>query len=190
MCSEIAEVFSRAPKTKVRCSRLETLEEDIDSIVTAGNSYGLMSAGFDAAVVHVLGDKIEDRVREHIACEFFGEQPVGSAFVLKTEHAKYKTLVHAPTMRTPGPIDHTDHVYTSTWASLLAIAKHNRSDADSIEHALFPLMGTGFGRVSHREAARQMTAAIRHFRYPQRINDWNLVVARERSITHKISLEN
>ncbi len=59
--------------------------------------------------------------------EYFGEQPVGSAFVLSTGHPAVPFLAHAPTMRVPGSIEGTDKVYCATWAALLAIHAHNRS---------------------------------------------------------------
>ncbi len=169
-------------------ARVEDLDIRFDAIVTAGNAYGLMSAGFDAAVIRIAGAQLEARVQDRIASDYLGEQPVGTAFVIDAKCATFPHLVHAPTMRTPGCIRGTDKVYTSTWASLLAIYNFNRRSEEhsrpKINRVLLPLMGAGFGRVEPSESARQMAAAITHLRHPQRVKNWDLVVGRERSITH------
>lgn len=121
-----------------------------------------MSAGFDAAVVHAMGTDIEERVQERIANDYLGEQPVGTAFVIDSGSTSFPYLVHAPTMRTPGCISGTDKVYTSTWASLLAIYNFNRGCEDKglakIRRVLLPLMGAGFGRAITHD---QGVAAVR-----------------------------
>jgi O-acetyl-ADP-ribose deacetylase (regulator of RNase III) len=114
--------------------------------------------------------------------EFFGEQPVGTAFVMPTGHTSIPFLVHAPTMRVPGSIAGTDKVYSATWAALLAIHAHNRTSDQTIEVAAMPAMGTGFGGVPFDEAARQMATAYRHYREPPYRLDWDFVVERQKAI--------
>ena len=125
-----------------------------------------MTAGIDAAVVRFFGEPLMQRVQHRIMDEFFGEQPVGTAFVLSTGHPAVPFLAHAPTMRVPGSIEGTDKVYSATWAALLAIHAHNRASEHKIEVAVFPAMGTGFGGVPYGEAARQMAVAYRHYLEP------------------------
>ncbi len=123
-------------------------------------------------------------VQQRIMDDYYGEQPVGTAFILATGDEAIPFIAHAPTMRVPGSIDGTDKVYSATWAALLAIAAHNRSDPRKIEAAAFPAMGTGFGGVSFDEAARQMAAAYRHFLEPPHRLDWDLVAARQLAICY------
>ena len=61
-----------------------------------------MTAGIDAAVVRFFGEPLMQRVQHRIMDEFFGEQPVGTAFVLSTGHPAVPFLAHAPTMRARG----------------------------------------------------------------------------------------
>src|SRR5262249_27565823 len=143
-------------------ARFEELEPH-DGFVTAGNSFGIMTAGIDAAVVRVFGEDLMRGVQHRIMDQYFGEQPVGTAFVIPTGDLRVPFLVHAPTMRVPGSIAGTDKVYTATWAALLAIHAHNRGSEQPIETVAFPAFGTGFGSVAFDEAARQMAAAYRHF---------------------------
>lgn len=181
MCDAFRDRFDGLPGVRVVQARFEDLEPH-DCFVTAGNSFGLMSAGIDAAVVRFFGEALMQRVQHRIMDDFFGEQPVGTAFVLPTGHAAVPFLCHAPTMRVPGGIDGTDKVYNATWAALLAIHAHNRASGPSIEVAAFPAMGTGFGAVPFGEAARQMAAAYRHFLEPPHRLDWDFVVERQKAI--------
>ena len=141
-----------------------------------------MTAGIDAAVVRFFGEPLMQRVQHRIMDEFFGEQPVGTAFVLSTGHPAVPFLAHAPTMRVPGSIEGTDKVYSATWAALLAIHAHNRASEHKIEVAVFPAMGTGFGGVPYGEAARQMAVAYRHYLEPPHKLDWDFVAERQRAI--------
>lgn len=153
-----------------------------DCFVTAGNSYGLMSAGIDAAVVHRFGAALQDAVQLRIMNEHLGEQPVGSAFLLETGHADVPFLCHAPTMRLPGDITGTDNVYRATRAALLCVYHHNRAAERSIHSVVFPAFGAGFGGVAAEEAARQMAVAWRLFQEPPYPPSWDRALARERLI--------
>jgi O-acetyl-ADP-ribose deacetylase (regulator of RNase III) len=181
MCAAFRGRFAGLPGIRVIRGRFEDLEPH-DCFVTAGNSFGLMTAGIDAAVVRVFGETLMQRVQHRIMDQFFGEQPVGTAFIVPTGHPAIPFLAHAPTMRVPGSIEGTDKVYNATWAALLAIHAHNLASAHKIEVAAFPAMGTGFGGVSFDEAARQMAVAYRHYREPPHRLDWDFVAERQKAI--------
>jgi O-acetyl-ADP-ribose deacetylase (regulator of RNase III) len=181
MCVALRQRFEGLPGVRVIRATFEELNPH-DCFVTAGNSFGLMTAGIDAAVVRFFGELLMEKVQHRIMDEFFGEQPVGTAFVVSTGHRAVPFLAHAPTMRVPGSIEGTDKVYTATWAALLAIHAHNRASEHKIEVAAFPAMGTGFGGVPYGEAARQMAAAYRHYLDPPHRLDWAFVVERQKAI--------
>ena len=165
MCAAFRERFDGLPNVRVVKGRFEDLEPH-DCFVTAGNAFGLMTAGIDAAVVRRFGEPLMLRVQQRIMNDYFGEQPVGTAFVLPTDNPSLPFLCHAPTMRVPGSIEGTDKVYAATWAALLAIQVHNRTSGERIEVVALPAMGTGFGCVPFGEAARQMAVAYRHLLEP------------------------
>jgi len=183
MCQAFRRRFDGLPQIRVVQASFEDLEPH-DGFVTAGNAFGMMSAGIDAAVARFFGGDLVHRVQLEIMDRYLGEQPVGSAFVLATGHAGIPFLVHAPTMRVPGSIEGTDKVYTATWAALLAVHAHNRLDDRPIETLAFPAMGTGFGGVPHDEAARQMAAADRHYLDPPHRIDWEHVANRQKAICY------
>src|SRR5512133_707249 len=87
MAAAFRSKFSAFPAVNVVLGSWEQLPPH-DCFVTAGNCYGLMSAGIDAVVVRELGTEVQDAVQLRILNEFLGEQPVGSAFLLETGNAR------------------------------------------------------------------------------------------------------
>src|SRR3954452_11110585 len=175
--------FAGLPGARVVRGRFEDLGPH-GCFVTAGNAFGLMTAGIDAAVVRRFGEDLMARVQHRIMDQYFGEQPVGTAFILPTGDPALPFVCHAPTMRVPGSIEGTDKVYAATWAALLAVVAHNRTGAGRIEVVALPAMGTGFGGVLFGEAARQMAVAYRHLLEPPHRLDWDWVAARQLAICY------
>lgn len=183
MCSAWRNHFSGLSEVRILNIRFKQLPPH-DCFVTAGNCYGIMTAGIDAAVVGFLGEELMKSIQFRIMDEYLGEQPVGTSFVQSTGTPDYPFVAHTPTMRVPGSIDGTDHVYVATWAAFLAVYRHNTQHFDSnrINTIVFPALGAGFGGVSYWEVARQMSAAFRHYLNPPHRMDWNMVVNREKQI--------
>ena len=186
VCETLSARFAGLPDVRTFACRMEELPPH-DAFVTAGNAFGIMTAGVDAAVVGFHGERLMTGVQDRIRDEYLGEQPVGTAFVQSTGTPGYPFLVHAPTMRVPGSIEGTDKVYAATWAALLAVYRHNaaaRRDGTGgeIETVAFPALGCGFGGVAPDESARQMAAAYRFYlRPPHRLN-WDAAIERQKAI--------
>jgi O-acetyl-ADP-ribose deacetylase (regulator of RNase III) len=183
MCDAFTDRFAGLSGVRVIRGTFEDLPPH-DCFVTAGNAFGIMTAGIDAAVVHRFGKNLMDRIQHRIMDQYMGEQPVGTAFVITTDHPAIPFIAHAPTMRVPGSIAGTDKVYTATWAALLAIQEHNQTADRQIETVAFPAMGTGFGGVPFSEAARQMAAAWRHYLDPPHRLNWDVVTDRHKAICY------
>jgi O-acetyl-ADP-ribose deacetylase (regulator of RNase III) len=183
MCAAFRERFGGLPRVRVVRGRFEDLTPH-DCFVTAGNSFGIMSAGIDAAVARFHGEAFVRRVQHRILDRFLGEQPVGTAFIEATGHSDYPFVAHAPTMRVPGSIEGTDKVYCATWAALLAVLAHNVEHDGEIQTLAFPAMGTGFGGVPFGEAARQMAVAYAHYLDPPHRLDWDFVIERNKAIAY------
>jgi len=182
-CEIFSARFAGLPRVKILRQRYEDLPPH-DAFVTAGNSFGHMTAGIDAAVIRYFGIELMERVQLWIMDQYLGEQPVGTAFVIATGRPERPFVIHAPTMRVPGSIEGTDKVYTSTWAALLAAHAHNLTNAARIETIVFPAMGTGFGNVSFDEAARQMRVAWQMYLDPPHRLNWDWVVHRHKAISY------
>ena len=135
-----------------------------DCIATAGNSFGLMDAGIDLAVVKFFGRDLMKRIQSRILDEYCGEQPVGTSMIVATGNPDHPFVAHTPTMRAPMNISGTDNVYLATWATLLAARAHNANpDQRPIRTLAVPGFGTGSGGMEILEASLQMRLALEHF---------------------------
>jgi O-acetyl-ADP-ribose deacetylase (regulator of RNase III) len=153
-----------------------------DCLVSPANSFGMMDAGMDAAIIQFFGISLERKVKERILEDYLGEQPVGTSLIIETEHAKHPFLAHTPTMRVPMSIKGTDVPYVAMWAMLLAIWQHNKTSQKKISSVVCPGLGTGIGQVPHTEAARQMAVAYDHFLYPPKTINTFVAASRQLQI--------
>jgi O-acetyl-ADP-ribose deacetylase (regulator of RNase III) len=169
--------FRPHPEVEIVCGPFEELPA-FDCVITAGNSFGLMDAGMDLAVVRYFGTTLMERIQKLILNDHLGEQPVGTSLIVPTGHPEHPFVAHTPTMRVPMNISGTDHVYVALWAALTAAHRHNRTEDRKIRTLACPGLGTGTGGVPLLEAAIQMRLAYEHFKKPP---GWiNPTVAQER----------
>lgn len=157
--------FREHPEVEIVCGRFEDLPV-FDCVVTAGNSFGLMDAGMDLAVVKYFGHHLMERIQKRILDEHLGEQPVGTCLIVRTELDARPYVAHAPTMRIPMNIQGTDNVYLALWATLTAVHRHNQVDPRKIDTLACPALGTGTGGMDKVEASLQMRLAYEHFLNP------------------------
>lgn len=181
MCDQWRIRFAQLPRVTILQSRFESLPPH-DCFVTAGNAFGIMNAGIDAAVIEVHGVDLMKRIQHRILNDYLGEQPIGTSFIEPTGNASYPYVAHSPTMRVPGSIAGTDKVYCATWASLLAVYQFNVANKRVIRTAVLPAMGAGFGGVPFSEVARQMAVAYRHYLEPPHRMEWEMVASRNQAI--------
>jgi O-acetyl-ADP-ribose deacetylase (regulator of RNase III) len=153
-----------------------------DCLVSPANSFGMMDAGMDAAIVRFFGIALEGAVKQRILSDYLGEQPVGTSLIVNTERAQHSFLAHTPTMRVPTSIKGTDIPYIAMRAMLLAIRQHNRTHQTKISSVVCPGLGTGIGGVPHPEAARQMAIAYDSFLYPPQKIDTFVAASRQLQI--------
>ncbi len=183
MCEAFRRCFDDLPKVRFIEGLFEDLEPH-DCFVTAANSFGIMNAGIDAAVIRFHGEDLMKRIQFRILDEYLGEQPIGTSMIEATNNGKFPFVAHTPTMRVPGSIKGTDKIYVATWAALVAVYRHNVTSDQKIDSVAFPAMGAGFGGVPYDEVARQMSVAYSHYLHPPHRFDWDMVIARHRSIAY------
>ena len=125
------------------------LEADVDVIVNAANSQGLMGGGVAGAIRRAAGEAVEQ--------EATAQAPVavGKAILTTAGKLPYKGIIHAPTMVQPSDASSPEMVYKATQAAI-ALAQ-----ARGFQSIALPGMGTGVGQVPVGEAARAMVEAIR-----------------------------
>ena len=153
-----------------------------DCMVSAANSFGLMDGGVDGAITRFFGDALMDAVQARIIANYFGEQPVGTSFIIESGHPDHPFLAHTPTMRVPMPIAGTDNVYNAMFAMLRAVVAHNRSDPRTIRAVACPGLGTATGRMDHGEAARQMRLGLHAIRFPVTEISWPVAQLRHQNV--------
>jgi O-acetyl-ADP-ribose deacetylase (regulator of RNase III) len=156
---------------EVHCGPFEKIV-GYDCIATAGNSFGLMDAGMDLAVLKFFGQSLQERIQRVILDDYLGEQLVGTSFIIASGRQEPAWVAHTPTMRIPMNVTGTDYVYLATWATLLAVHRHNRQPGIApIRMLVCPAFATGTGGVSSLEAGIQMRVAWEHFqRVPSYLN--------------------
>lgn len=147
-----------------------------DCLASPANSFGLMDGGMDAAITNYFGDQLQQRVQARIIEEYYGEQPIGTSFIIETNNDKIPYLAHTPTMRVPADIRGTDNVYRATKATLIAA---ERADINSI---ILPAFGAGAGRMHPQEVARQMSLALKYVKNPPEYIDWSYARFRDYEI--------
>ncbi len=181
LCAAMRAAFTTLPDVEVVQGYFENLPE-FDCMVSPANSFGLMDGGVDGAITDFFGEQLMIRVQRHIIEDYFGEQPVGTSFIIETNHPRHPFLAHTPTMRVPMTIAYTDNVYKAMAAMLLAVHKHNQTAERKIEMIACPGLGTGIGEVPFKEAARQMSLAYRNFLNPPSSINWHYATDRQMRI--------
>jgi len=157
--------------------------ESYDCIATAGNSFGLMDAGIDLAIVRRFGRPLMERIQERILCDYLGEQPVGTSMIVPTHNDDHPFVAHTPTMRTPMNVSQCDNVYLATWATFLACRQHNETEPEKpIRKLVLPAFATGTGGVDAIEASLQMKIACEHFLSPPEFINPSMAQARQERI--------
>ena len=183
MCMAFKKHFASLPNVNIVKGLFERLPPH-DCFVTAGNSYGIMNAGIDAAVIKFHGIELMQKVQYQIQADFLGEQPIGTSIIIETQKENYPFVAHTPTMRVPGSIVGTDKVYQSTFAALTAIYRHNINSETRINSVVIPALGAGWGCVKYEEVARQMAVAYKNYLYPPHNMNWEMAAARQKEICY------
>ena len=133
--------------------------EDIDGIVSPANSFGIMTGGYDKAIIDYLGERAQTNVYTILDILFDGYQPIGTCCPIVFD--KY-TILHTPTMRTPEEII-DQRVVFDCMLSCLNCAKKSK-----LESIVIPAFGACTGKVP-----KNIVAELMRFAYDIFINDVN-----------------
>jgi O-acetyl-ADP-ribose deacetylase len=138
------------------------LDTDVQVIVNAANSLGLMGGGVAGAIKRAAGAEVEREAAKNAPIR------VGKAVLTSGGKTKFRGIIHAPTMPEPGMRIPVENVAFAISAAL-ALA-----DEKGFESIAIPGMGTGVGGVAHADAARMMVETIQAFA-PRRLKSVMLV---------------
>jgi O-acetyl-ADP-ribose deacetylase len=128
------------------------LDVDTQVIVNAANSHGLMGGGVAGIIRRVAGFQVEEEARKQAPI------PVGMAVLTSGGRTKFRGIIHAPTMPEPAMRIPPTNVGAATRAALVL------ADEQGFQTLALPGLGTGVGKVSPQEAAREMVEEVRRFK--------------------------
>lgn len=127
------------------------LDMDVQAIVNAANSRGIMGGGVAGVIRRAAGPEVDEEAQRQAPI------PVGSAVMTSGGRTRFQAIIHAPTMPEPAMRIDPQNVALATRAAL-ALA-----DARGLTSIAVPGMGTGVGGVAHGDAAAMMIKEIRAF---------------------------
>jgi O-acetyl-ADP-ribose deacetylase len=136
-------------RIQIRVVQGSILDTDVQAIVNAANSRGIMGGGVAGVIRRAAGLEVDEEARRQAPI------PVGSAVVTSGGRTRYQAIIHAPTMPEPAMRIDPENVALATRAAL-ALA-----DARGFASVAIPGMGTGVGGVAHADAAAMMITEIR-----------------------------
>lgn len=106
-CRKLEEQFCGVSNVQVVHSDIKRFyrenKDKIDCLVSPANAFGMMTGGYDAALSEILGWDFQYKVQDYIKENFYGEQGVGTSFIIKTDVPNL-SLIHTPTMQYPSKI--------------------------------------------------------------------------------------
>jgi O-acetyl-ADP-ribose deacetylase (regulator of RNase III) len=149
-------------RIQIRVVQGSILEVDVQAIVNAANSHGIMGGGVAGVIKRAAGPEVDEEARRQAPI------PVGSAVVTSGGRTRYQAIIHAPTMPEPAMRIDPQNVALATQAALVL------ADARGFASVAIPGMGTGVGGVAHADAATMMIKEIRAF-VPQALQSVVLV---------------
>lgn len=141
-------------------------QKKVRCVVSPANAFGLMDGGYDLAITQWYGNQLQERVQQYIIEHFYGEQPVGTSFIIEANKDN-QYLIHTPTMRTPQPIEDPRVIYQCMRTTLMEAKKNN------IESILIPMFGGSCGRVRPQIVAEMMWKAYKQLQDPPLKIDWD-----------------
>src|SRR2546427_11897669 len=80
---------------QVRLVQGSILEVDVQAIVNAANSRGIMGGGVAGVIKRAAGPEVDEEAQRQAPI------PVGSAVVTSGGRTRYQAIIHAPTMPAP-----------------------------------------------------------------------------------------
>ncbi|WP_201754647.1 macro domain-containing protein [Pseudoflavonifractor sp. 60] len=169
-CKLLELYFDSTPGVEIVCDDFQHFMKtcQVQCVVSPANAFGLMDGGYDLAITEWFGDQLQERVQQHIIHHFYGEQPVGTSFLIDAGKDG-QSLIHTPTMRTPQRVLDPRVIYQCMRATLMCAAEHN------IESIVIPMFGGSTGGVRPQLVADMMWRAYRQLKNPPERIDWNYV---------------
>lgn len=138
---------------------------EVECIVSPANSYGLMDGGYDLAITEYFGEELMKKVQDYIIKNYYGEQPVGTSFIIETGMKNIK-LIHTPTMRIPSAIREPMVVYQAMRTTLITALNNG------IHSIVIPAFGGCCGFMNPQELCELMYEGYKQVMNPPKELNW------------------
>lgn len=136
---------------KITVLKTDITSLDVDAIVNAANSHGILGGGVAGAIKRKGGKEIEDEARAK------APTPVGKAICTTAGRLPCKAVIHAPTMREPASPSTPQNIMAATMAALSVAGEQG------YRRIAIPGLGTGVGGVIPCDAALSIVHAVMSF---------------------------
>lgn len=179
--SDIWKIYFRDEQdVEVVCCGFEKFMENynVECIVSPANSYGIMDGGYDLAITEYFGEELMKKVQKYIIRNYYGEQPVGTSFIIETGVKNIK-LIHTPTMRIPAKIKEPMVVYQAMRTTLMTALENN------IKSIVIPAFGGCCGDMNPQELCELMHEGYRQIMNPPEKLSWDYATRWEPEISEK-----
>ncbi len=155
-CKVLEEEFCDVPNVKVVHADIRRFysehNEEIDCLVSPANAFGRMTGGYDAALSSILGWDFQKKVQAYIKEHFYGEQGVGTSFIIKTDFPNL-SLIHTPTMQYPSVIKDDMIVYYCMRSTLICALEND------VNCIVIPVFGGACGGVDPQISSKRLKQA-------------------------------
>lgn len=179
--SDIWKIYFRDEQdVEVMCCGFEKFMENynVECIVSPANSYGIMDGGYDLAITEYFGEELMKKVQKYIIRNYYGEQPVGTSFIIETGVKNIK-LIHTPTMRIPAKIKEPMVVYQAMRTTLMTALENN------IKSIVILAFGGCCGDMNPQELCELMYEGYRQIMNPPEKLSWDYATRWEPEISEK-----
>lgn len=155
-CKALARAFDDVPNVEIVHADIKRFfrehRDTIDCLVSPANAFGYMTGGYDAALSEILGWDFQEKVQDYIKENFYGEQGVGTSFIIKTDLPNL-SLIHTPTMQYPSVIKDDMIVYYCMRSTLICALKND------VKCIVIPVFGGACGCVDPLVSSKRLKDA-------------------------------
>ena len=155
-CKELERQFNGIDNVEIVHAKIESFylkhKNEVDCLVSPANAFGYMTGGYDAALSDILGWDFQYKVRDYIKRNFYGEQGVGTSFIIDTDFPNLR-LIHTPTMQYPSIIHDDMIVYYCMRSTLICALKND------VNCIVIPVFGGACGQVDPEISSKRMKDA-------------------------------
>jgi len=166
---EFKKIFAEEEDVEVVCKDFISFmaSTDVECVVSPANAYGIMDGGYDEAITDWYGEGLMQKVQRYILDNYFGEQPVGTSFLLEIGNGQ--KLIHTPTMKIPSKIKDPFVVYQCMRTTLMCAVQNN------VQSIVIPVFGGATGGVDALDAAKLMWLGYYQIHHPNTEINWDIV---------------